>query len=33
MRALNKEITPKTEWIQYNDSELRFVEGNWPEVI
>ena len=32
-RKLEKEITPETEWIQMNDTELKFVDGNWPGVI
>lgn len=30
---LEREITPQTEWIQSNDTELKYVAGNWPGVI
>jgi len=32
-RNLEKQITPQTEWIQYNDTELKSVRDNWPGVI
>lgn len=33
VRKLKQTITSETEWIQYNDTELKFVPGNWPGVI
>ena len=30
---MEREITPQTEWIQTNDTELKFVNENWPGVI
>ena len=33
MRKFEKDITPQTEWIQYNDTELKYVPDNWPGVI
>ena len=32
-KKLEKMVTPSTEWIQYNDTELKFVKDNWPGVI
>mmetsp|Transcript_16884 Transcript_16884/g.22737 ORF Transcript_16884/g.22737 Transcript_16884/m.22737 type:complete len:89 (-) Transcript_16884:542-808(-) len=32
-RSMEKEITPQTEWVQYNDTELKFVRDNFPGVI
>ena len=32
-RDMERKITPRTEWIQYNDQELKFVNENWPGVI
>mmetsp|Transcript_35213 Transcript_35213/g.43051 ORF Transcript_35213/g.43051 Transcript_35213/m.43051 type:complete len:89 (+) Transcript_35213:1657-1923(+) len=31
--SMEKEITPQTEWVQYNDTELKFVRDNFPGVI
>lgn len=33
LRDLEREITPSTEWIQYNDTEMKFVTANWPGVL
>lgn len=33
VRNLKKTLTQPTEWIQYNDSELKYVPKNWPGVI
>ena len=32
-RRMENEVTPETEWVQYNDTELKFVRKNWPGVI
>ena len=31
--SLRQEVSPHTEWIQYNDTELKFVSDNWPAII
>ena len=32
-KKLSKMVTSDTEWIQYNDTELKYVPDNWPGVI
>ena len=31
--ALRREVTPQREWVQYNDTELKYISDNWPAVI
>lgn len=31
--SLKAEVSPSTEWVQYNDAELKFVSGNWPAIV
>ena len=33
LRKMERQITPATEWVQYNDTELKFVTQNWPGVM
>ena len=32
-RIQREELQPDTEWIQYNDSTLRFVQDNWSGIL
>ena len=32
-RIKNTEVTSKTEWIQYDDDKLSFVDDNWTGVL
>ena len=31
--ALKREANSQQEWVQYNDTELKFITDNWPAVI
>ena len=30
---MERDITPETEWVQQNDTEIKFVRDNFPGVI
>lgn len=30
---MEKDVTSQTEWVQFNDTELKFVRDNFPGVI
>ena len=33
MKDVETEVLPTTEWVLYDDDLLKFVPGNWAEIV